>query len=212
MYSGQPGVMSQPYGQGYPPAQPPMGAPGMGYQQPYPPQVPQQPSQPQFPDPMNLQQPKHHFYRPEMGPAVPQPNYLKNIGVALVIYVLFGIFCGLGLLISALVVDKGQTGYASYIALTTICVTPFIAFIIGMSQGKAAQSETEAVFTGIISNLIGFLIILFLIAGFVSGAISIKESGNFEVWDFIKQLIGVAIPCAVLGGFAAFFSERQMIS
>ena len=130
--------------------------------------------------------------------------------MAIIIYVLIAIFCGIGLLISALVVDEG-IGFASYIAITTICISPFIAFILGMSQGKAAQSETEAIFTGIINNLIGFLIILFLIAGFVSGAYSLKDS-SFEVGDFIKLLIGIAIPSSILGGFAAFFSERQMIS
>ena len=173
--------------------------------------MPQQPPQLQFPDPMNLQQPAHHFYRPETGPAIPKPNYLKNIGVAVVVYVLFGIFCGLGLLVSALLIDNG-TGYASSIALITIGISPLIAFIIGMSQGKASQSETEAIFTGIISNLIGFLILLFLITGFLIGAITIKDVTGFDAWDFIKVLIGIIIPCAVLGGIAAFFSERQMIS
>jgi hypothetical protein len=186
----------------------------MGYQQPYPVQMPpqpQQPPQPQFPDPMNLRQTKPQFYGPETGPAYSRPNYISNIGVALVIYVFFGIFCGLGLLMSVLVVDEG-TGFASSIALITISISPFIAFIIGMSQGKAAQSETEAIFTGIISNLIGFLIILFLITGFLSGAFAIKDVNNFEAVDFIKVMIGIIIPCAVLGGVAAFFSERQMIS
>ena len=46
----------------------------------------------------------------------------------------------------------------------------------------------------------------------MSGAFAIKDVTNFEAGDFIKVMIGIIIPCAVLGGVAAFFSERQMIS
>jgi len=224
MYSEQPGVFAQPYGRGYPSAQPPMGAPGMGYQQPFPTQMPpmQQMPMPQthYPEPMNLQQQRQKYYQYEY-PTQPRAGVVKTTIFGLLFYIIIAIASGLGALITILAAGPSSIGFGIIVGAMPILMGPVFALVIGVIQGKITDSESSAMIAGGVGNVVGFFILLLIIAGFLAAAFSIKfptessDSGGDvgqTVVDILIQYVGLLLPSGIIGALSAFFSEKYIFT
>ncbi len=204
-------------------------------QQPMPPPIPQQhyptpmpppiPPQPQFPPPENLQiydQTEYELpeYPRERRFSFSAGGIGKNIGFGLLFYVIVAVACGLGVFISILASGKDGGDYGVFSGLMAIMMGPAFALVIGIIQGKLADSDGEAMISGGVANVVGYLILMFIIIGFLAAAISIKypstdsdeedeeDSVSVNYSELIIQFVGILLPSGVIGALGAFFSER----
>ena len=141
----------------------------------------------------------------------------KNIGIGILFFVIVAFAFGIGGFIAILASDEGSIGFGFISSILIIAVAPIIALIVGIVQGKLSRNNGEALIAGGVSGVVGYILLMFIIIGFVALAIEIKfpddtgvsgDGGSIEIGSIIGQYIGIIIPSGIIGALSAMLSMK----
>jgi predicted RNA-binding Zn-ribbon protein involved in translation (DUF1610 family) len=140
----------------------------------------------------------------------PKVSVGVNIGYGLLFYVTIAIASGLGIFLSIIISEESDALFAVIGGMMIIYSAPVIAFVIGIIQGKLAQSSEEALAAGGITGGVGHFLLIIIVVIFLSTGISIKFPVEVDIqWG---ELVGpwalLFIPTGILGALSAYFSAK----
>ena len=140
----------------------------------------------------------------------------KNIGIGILFFIIVAFAFGIGSFITILASDEGSIGFGFISSIIIIAVAPLVALNVGIIQGKLSRKNSEAFMAGGVAGIIGYVLLMFIIIGFVAFAIEIKfpedtevsGGGGIDVGSIIGQYIGIIIPSGIIGAFSAMLSLK----
>ena len=141
----------------------------------------------------------------------------KNIGIGILFFIIVAFAFGIGSFITILASDDGSIGFGFISSIMIIAVAPLVALNVGIVQGKLSKNNSGAFIAGGVTGIIGYVLLMFIIIGFVAFAIEIKfpddtgvsdGGGGIDVGSIISQYIGIVIPSGIIGAFSAMLSLK----
>ena len=154
---------------------------------------------------------------------------LLNVAYGLLFYVIIGAALGFGLFITLISAADVEAAFAAFLGLILFMyLSPIIALVIGVLQGKIAWSGAESLIAGGMTGVVGFIpyiiiLIFFFGLGFAAKFPTEVEEGYEQPKDLadrediadesgfgrlLLQFIAVIMPNGLLGAMAGFMSFK----
>jgi len=77
--------------------------------------------------------------------------------------------------------------------------------IISILQGKVARTPFQSLIAGLVTGLVGYLILMCIIIGI---SYMIIQSSAMLIGQSIGIFFGLMLPCGIIGALSAFFSNK----
>jgi predicted RNA-binding Zn-ribbon protein involved in translation (DUF1610 family) len=140
----------------------------------------------------------------------------KNIVYGLLFFVVIALGCGFGSFISIVASGDDSLGVGLIGSLMIIFFGPVVALIVGIIQGKKAKDGTQALIAGGVAGVIGYILLMFIVVGFIGVAVGIRfpdtgdgdVSFNLDLGQFITEFIAIFLPTGIIGALSALLSKK----